>query len=362
MNLKGVLESGLRFSPGDSVSRVASKMVEEGETEALIWDDGFLGIVSATDISRKNVSDPSSMNISHFLRRFGPLPSDVSPTELMNHVLVSGLRSIPVENEGKIYMVKKSSLLGFIKEDVFSGKKAKDIMVFPYCISTDDDVSTAISMMNDLSVNRIPVLDNESRAVGMVDSLSALKILTEKHRSKRGERSGEKIDSGGVGVSSVMRTDFMRSDIQDGVKGIISSISSKGADTVVVEDGGRFSGIITVKEIFKLAGRPVKNAFVKVSGMGHEDEFIKGKIDEMINRTAEKLGKRIPVNYLAINVEKHMKGGKRTKYSVQGRMETARGSFYASDYAWDLTKATKSFLEKIEREVGKYLGKSRARR
>ena len=49
----------------------------------------------------------------------------------------------------------------------------------------------------------------------------------------------------------------------------------------------------------------------------------------------------------------------RAKYSVKARLITEKGSFFADDHAWDITKAVRGVLQKFEAEISKKVGKSR---
>ncbi len=360
MELKGVLEPALKVKPDDSLSRVASRMIKESENEVIVSDKDFIGIVTADDISKRRINDPSKVSISYFIRKITPFSVDSPVSDLINYVIINDMKSVPVKHDNDIYIVRKASLLKFIKDEVFSGKKAKNLMVFPYCVSEDDSLSTAVSIMKDYSISRIPVLDSNSRTLGIIDSISLLKAVMESHRVSKGEKSGEKINTGKILVSTFMNTDFIRVGPEENSKNIVNSISKKNIRTVVVEKNGKMMGIITPKDIFKLVGRSMETVYIRVNGLHDEDKFIQGKINEMINNSVGKILKKVPVNYVAINVTKHEKGGERVKYSVHGRIETGKGSFYANDHEWDATKAVKEFLGKIEKEISKQMGKSRS--
>ncbi len=361
MELKSILEKALIVDPDDTLSHVASLMTKEGRHEAVVYRDKLLGIVTADDISRRRVSDPKNVRISYYQKRVKPFSIDSPVSDVINHILGSGLKAVPVKGKDGIYVVKKVDVLKAIKEDVYSGKRARDLMYFPYCVSPDDNLNTVISLMKDLSVSRIPVVDEKSALIGIVDNLYLLNAVLEKHRAMRGERDGEKIVEGNVRIESFIRNDYLRVAPEKAVKDIVKNVIKTGIPVVVVEKKGEFLGMFTVKDIIKLVGRSVETVYVRVSGLHEEDKFIKSVIDDLINNSLEKLLRVIPVNYLSVNVEKHKKSGRRAKYSVQGRLVTGKGKFYASDYEWDVTKAMKRFLEKIEKEVRKNLGKKRVR-
>jgi CBS domain-containing protein len=359
MQLKDILEPALVFNSEEKLSHVAAKMLEEERSEVIISNGKFKGIVTAEDIVKRSVSDPNKTKISYFVKRIKPLSVETPIEDVMNCILVSDYRTLPVKYKDKIFIVTKPKLLRFIKDEIFFGKKAKDVMSFPYCISSDDSLATAISITKDLNLTRLPVIDEKNRLVGLIDTLSLLKIVIGKHRAKLGERSGKKIKLNKISILLFVKRDFLRVDVETPLKDIVKLMTEKNASTVIVESEGKLSGMITSKDIFKLIGSPFEKVYIRVSGLHDEDPFILSKLNEQITSEIEKLSKILPIDYIAIHVEKHKKTGKRMKYSVHGRLVTEKGNFYAQDFAWDLTKAMGEFLSKIEREVHKKIGRGR---
>ena len=107
--------------------------------------------------------------------------------------------------------------------------------------------------------------------------------------------------------------------------------------------------------------RAVKGIHVTVSGIEEEDEFTRMIVHEEIQRELKKLDKMIPVSSFSMHVRKYRKEGKRKKYSIHARMMTAKWDFFADEHEWDLTKATKGVLEKIEKEFIRKEEKTRTR-
>jgi CBS domain-containing protein len=318
-----------------------------------VFDGGFKGIVTLDDMVKRRVTSPQRMRVSYFTKPVNTFHADSSVEDVINYMLVSEYRSIPVMRGGKIFAVSKPKLLRFVKGEIFERKKAKDVMQFPYCADVKDTVLTVISVMKDTGLDRIPILNERGFFVGIVDSVSLANVLTDKSRSKRGEMFGDRTKLGAIGIERFIRKDVLRVSPETDLKEIVKEVSRKGHCAVIVEENGKFAGMITVRDIFKLIGRSLETVYIRISGLGGEDSFIKEKIDEMADNTITKLLKFLDVTYVAIHVETHKKGGKRTKYSVQGRFVTDKGNFYASDHGWDPTKAMKLFLDKIEREVRK---------
>jgi len=355
MKLEDILEDAFMVKPDDTLSHVVSQMAESKKYEAFVFDNGLKGVVTLDDVVKRRVTSPQNMKVSHFMKPINHFEVDSPAEDIINYMLVSEYRSLPIKKGGRIFVVTKPKLLNFIKDEVFEGKRAKDVMQFPYLAGTNDTLSTVISTMKEMNLDRIPILDENGRFVGLVDSVSLAGILTDKGRSKRGERFGDKEKLEEIGIERFLRKDILKVAPKTDLKQIVRKVSREGVCAVIVEENDKFMGMITVRDLFKLIGKSLETVYVRISGLEGEDAFIKVKIDEMVDNTITKLLKSLVVNYVAIHVETHKKEGKRMKYSVQGRFVTEKGKFYASDHEWDPTKAMKLFLGKIEREVHKKL-------
>jgi CBS domain-containing protein len=361
MKLEDVIEKAFLVRPDDILTQVTSKMINENRYEAFVFDGELKGVVTLDDIVRRRVSEPQKMKISYFIKKVALFSVETPVEDIINYMLVSEYRSLPVEKDGKIYAVTKPKLLKFVKDEIFESKIAKDVMQLPYCASVNDTLLAITSVMRDTGVNRIPVLDDGGRFVGLADSLSIAGFLTGRERAKFGERDGEKTKLGNIGISGLLGTNVIKVSPETSLKEIIKRLSDGGAYSVIVEDNGKFMGIITMKDVFKLIGKALETVYIRVSGLDNEDDFTKKKIDEMIENSIKKLLKMIKVTYVAINVERYKKKkrGERIKYSIHGRVVTDKGSFYANDYEWEPTKAMKMFLGKVERELHKHIEKMR---
>jgi CBS domain-containing protein len=361
MKIEDILESAFLIKPDDSLSQVAARMAEEKKYEALVFDGAIKGIVTMDDIIKKNVSEPQKMKISYFMKPISVFSVETRVEDIINYMLVSEHRSLPVEMDGKIYVVTKPKLLGFIKDEVFEGRKARDVMQTPFCAGINDTLSTVISAMRDTGSNRIPVVDGKGGFAGLVDSLSLSGILIGRERSRLGERDGEKTKLDDIGIGKFATKDIATAGPEEDLKKIVKKISGKDIGVVVVEEDNKFLGIITIKDILKLIGKSLETVYIRVSGLAEEDDFVRKKIDEMIEKTVQKTLKVVKVSYVVIHVETHKKKekGERMKYSVQGRFVTDKGNFYASDYEWEPIKAMKTFLDRMEGEIFKQIDKKR---
>ncbi|MCX6814136.1 MAG: CBS domain-containing protein [Candidatus Aenigmarchaeota archaeon] len=351
MQIEDVLEKPLVVRPDDTVSHVASRMLAERRHEAVALDssNNFLGIVLARDIVKKKVSDPHKAKIGQFIIEGNPLLPGTSLSEIINAFLVNDYRTIPVKKDNKIMLLTKLDVLELVKNDSnLKGKTAEDVMKFPCCIDFEDSLSTARAVLKDMNVSRIPVL-KDGKVEGMIDTLDLLSPVVKGEITKRGEPDEERTHLDSVPASSFMRKNFPTAEAGAPLAKVVDLIL-KDQSAVIVESDGKLLGIVTPGDVLKLLGKEVKGAYVTISGMEDEDDFIKSVIYEEIEASLKKINKIYPVNYLVVHADKYGIG-KRTKHSIKIRLATAKGFFFAHDHDWDMTKAMKGLLEKLEKEV-----------
>ena len=233
--------------------------------------------------------------------------------------------------------------------EVLKGRKAGDIMKTPYSVSPDDTVSTARAVMRETSISSVVVVSG-SRAAGIVGVLDLLSPLVMGEVGRRGGMFFDRNDFEGVNISSFMRKDVPRVQPETPLGKVIDMmVESRSA--VVVEKGGKLAGVVTPTDILKLMGTERKGVYVNITGIREEDDFLKSVIDEEISNSMSKLAKILPLEWLAVHVERYFEQGRRKKYSVRCRLITGKGVFVSGGHAWDLTKAFRQALSRIEREV-----------
>lgn len=364
MKLEKISEKALRFSPDDPVSKVAAKMYREKKTEALVFDKGkYSGMFTARDlVKRSRINDPEKVQISNLkaiIKHVKPFTSDSYPDEIIQYLLINGYASVPFKQGEKYGMITKLGLLKTLPKKVYRGRKASDIASYPYCISMDDSIAVAKSIIRQMGLFRVVVV-NKSKADGVVDTLDLLNTVVDKSRTQRGERSGKSINLEEVLASSprLKQSKFItvkpETDLSEIVKKMV-----KGQEPVAIVQDKKLRGMITPADILELKKPTRPGVLVNITGQQDKDPFLKSMINEEITNFASKIGKMIPIEDIEINIKEKKSGGKRSKYSIKAKLITEKGMFFAQDYSWDLTKTMKGVLSKLEREVKKKIGKER---
>ncbi|RLI97964.1 MAG: hypothetical protein DRO99_01945 [Candidatus Aenigmatarchaeota archaeon] len=363
MKIIDISEPALVFRQDDSISKVIAKMLSERRGEAVITDGKELkGVVFSNSLVRRNITNPDKTKISGFIEYMSPVDAGTPVRDIISSVLMNDYKSVLVEgDDGPRFATKLGMLNAVMKEPELKGKKAKDVMNSPHYVRSDDSISVAVSMLRDTGVSRLPVVGDDMKVEGLVESIDMLRMNTGRSRMREGEEAGEKLSMGGVKVSGIMLKDFPVAEQDACITDVIKGMMEKGIPTSLVSKGGRLLGIITPKPILRLLSGKPEGVHVRISGLQEEDEYIRSVIDEEIASEIKKLGKIIPIDYMVMHVDRYHKQGKRKKYSVKSRLVTEKGMFFADDYAWDLTKAVSSVLSKLEREVMKKKGKAKSR-
>ena len=357
------MEQGLLFNSDDSVSKVISKMYLQNKSEAILLKKGkFFGVINVRDISKRKINDPHAIKIRKFSKKSNIMPYDTDLNTLIKSILKSNTGFVVIEKSKKYYILTKLDILSKISNrSIFKQTKAVDIMSSPFCLSLDDSISTGMSLIRDLNISVLPVLNHKEGAEGFVDTSSLLKAETDRKRTKFGEKSGEHIRLREVKITSLMSKNFPRTNQNTSTESLIKLMVNKNRPFVFIEDKNKLRGIVTVGDIIRLLGEKKpeakeqrfgrKGLYLALSGIHDEDPFIKNVLEEEISNELRKLSRIIPIESVVINVSRHHKTGKRTKYSVKAKILTQRGDFFADDFSWDLTKAMRGILKKFEKEI-----------
>lgn len=368
MNLGDVAGSPLVFEPGTPVSKLVSKLFQERATEALVFENGrYLGIIQARDLVKRNIQDPDKTKLDSLkaiIRKVTPFPADAGLEDVVQSILTNGYKSVPVKRGDDFLVATKLDILKLFPRDVLKNKKVKDVMVFPYCVGAGDTLAVARSVLRQMGAIRVAVINEKGGVEGMIETLDLLNSVITTHRDtgqkRHGEGRGDKIHLGEILASSktIMQSTFVRMDQEAPLTDVVKKMLDTKTSTIVVEDG-RFHGIVTPTEIFRLLKKEVSGIYVQVTGQQKEDIFIRSVVDEELRNEIQKLAKTLPIEYMTLHIDRHNPEGKRVKYTVKAKIVTEKGVFYAHAHAWDLTKAIHELLDRFERDIYRKKEKSR---
>ncbi len=354
MDIREIFEKPLILKPEERVSKAISEMHQKKKHEALVMEGKeLLGVLVARDLVKRKINTPDKTTIKKFIRKTNPLLPGSSIEDVMNSMMVNDFKCVLIKDEkGEIFFITKLGMLSQVKNNKeFKDKNASDIMVPPYCIDSGDSLATALSIIRFANISRVPVVDEKNSVLGVLDTLDLLKASIKMSKASIGEKSGEHIKLRDVFASSFMDTNIQKIAPDTSIRNVINTMIQKETETILIEKNNKLVGIITPKLILKLIGKNVSGIRVQISGIGDEEMFIRSVIDKQLRNAVKKMSRFIPLEFLVLRIDRHHKTGKRAKYSVKATLATRKGTFYANDFSWDLTKAIRGILNKFEKEV-----------
>ena len=364
MNIAEITEKALRFSPDEPVSKVSSAMYRERKTEALVFDGGnYLGMFTARDLVKRRINDPDKIklaNLKSIVKKVKPFSPDSDPLEIIQYILTNGYSSVPFKKGDEYGIITKLGLLKLVPKSTYSGKTASDVAKYPQCISLGDSIAVAKSMLRQMGLFRLVITDEKSRADGIVDALDLLNTIISRERASLGELSGDTIKLDEVLASSprIKQSDFIKVAPDTGLDDIVKRMV-KTKEPVAIVQTDKLEGMITPSDILSLYIPPQEGVLVNITGQQEEDPFIKTVIDEELTHFASKVGKTLPIQEIRIDIDRKESEGGKVKYGINAKLITEKGMFFADDFAWDVTKALRGVIHKLEREVEKKIGKER---
>lgn len=340
-------------SPQDSVAKAVGRMKAAGSAHAIVLRNGkYAGIVTVDALARHAFTDAGKAAVGKYATK-AAVEKGLDLDAAVHALLVENQEAIPVRANGAVKLVTKLQLLSAVQgSERLRSLRAKDVMAFPYCVHAEESIASALAMLRDLNVSRLPVVDDKDKVLGAVDCLDLLTSAPVERQGFGGDRMRPDIS-----VQSVAHRPVVVKP-ETTMPKVIEAMRSQGRQYALVVDKGRIAGILTPKRILKLLGEKRAGAYVNVSGLQGEDAYVRELVDAAIQRHLKRVSNKVPVDNLVVHVRTYAHGGKRKEYEAKARLITEKGFFFAEGTAWDLTQAMEKALEKIEKEVFKRTGRA----
>ncbi len=351
----------------EEISVALGKMKEHDIHELPVTDDGkMIGLVSYdTFLKRRNIPMTTKVeNVMSFPPRLSP---DISIMDIAEVMLSSGYRAVPVtEDEVIVGIVSRSDLISSIPAmDILKGIKVKEIMTHnPKCVSGDDTIDTAKSLMNRLDVRALPVIDDDSKITGMV----GLRDMTEsgwRKKQKTGAGGGGESKPLKINISSVMNQNPICVDEDQTIADAVELMLDNGISTLVVSKHDVPIGIVAQYDLMELIAsfQKTDGVYVQISGIDMEDSDAYDPMYDMIQKSMIRTGKLVKPKMFTIHVSMHSDGHDEHSghYQLSGRMTTDHEMYYAHATDWDLLKCLSDLLSQLDRMVRKDKSKKDSR-
>jgi CBS domain-containing protein len=319
------------------------------------------GMITFESIARR-INLPLSTKVEHLM----VLPPVVTPTtsysELAEQLLAAGMRAAPViSKRGEVVgVVSRTDLIRAIPDlPEIAIHRVEEIASPPAIVVREDErVSTLFAHVRHLEEHPIPVIDRKGRLVGAVGLYDLSQALWKPYRSgKRDAARHENVTD--VEVLSIMRSPALT--VKEGsTTGEAARLMSreKSSSVFVVEDG-KPTGVVGQVDLLGLAigkergQEPTElgDVYVQIHGLrGSSDPTILTEVDQVVAKGLRRISRHVRPTLLSLHVSPHAvhRSGDAT---VQARLHTDRGIFYASQTEWNFYAGIAGVLEELEEQT-----------
>jgi len=244
------------ISHEETIAKVVSKMDEYDVKEVPVLDDNknFIGEITYYDILDSPRLD-SDAGVHTLIVKPPTATPDSTLNEIATLIVDSGIEAIPILKNNKIIgIVSDYDILKELSNDERIKKlTANDIMRIPSkFLRGDEPIATARRLMRFYNTDRLPVINDNGKSLGLVLSMDILRAFYKRptERKGTGDRSGGIDNPLLIPVKNFMRTDIPDISINDNVPSIIKKMLEKNLRGLqVLDEDGKTVGIINRLDI-----------------------------------------------------------------------------------------------------------------
>jgi len=318
----------------------------------------LIGMITFESIARR-VSRSLDTKVEHILT----LPPVMTPTtklpEIAEQLLAAGLRAGPVVGA-------RGELLGIVSRTdlvrtLATIPEATRVRVeeiarsVPVVVHENDLCRQLIGQIRLLEEHPLPVLDRKERLVGAVGVADLGAVLWRPVTGgKRDARSGR--PSLDVRVGSIMHSPPITLPVGALATEAARLMTQEKVSSVFVVEGGRPPKVVGQVELLQLvvgqgkeASAPggVEDVYVEITGLrGSGDPGLLAEIDGLVATGLRRIAQQVRPTLLSLHFTPHATH-RTSDLTVEARLHTDAGIFYASHTGWNLLAGVSDLLEEL---------------
>ena len=349
----------------ESLSQLRNKM-EKNRLRAIPVvnsDDELQGIVGYRDLIRFVQFNPERTKLEKVMHQPPEFDLNDSLVDLCSLRINSGRKMMVTTSGEKLEgVIGEQEMLEILSEvESMENITTEDVSTKELIsVFEEDSVEEARHLMLDNNVSRLPVLDENGKLTGVIDSLNILRMLVPRESMDAGGTSGgrkgtnevniagggEKERLSGVTVNQIMERNV--SITEDHIKGseAVEKMLQTERKEVFKVDGKYPEEVVTLKDFIKeLSGRAAKDT-VLVSLIGLELPEEKQAVHEKIEKQLRgSLGRKLDrPEELTLRIKKAEKDGKKHRWELEMKLYSEYGITSVSEEGWELLDAVDEAL------------------
>ena len=362
LTVKDIMSPAVAIAKRDEkVSEVLSRMKKYHLRELPVLDGerpiGFVGYSSL--LLRRSL--PMSARVDQVMLPVPRLVEDMHVTSAVEEMMSSGVRSAPVvRNEKMVGVLSRADLIKLVSEaDPLKAKLVREVMTTnPQSVRPDEGIRRAEILMKNLMEKTLPVVDAGGKIVGAISMHDVLDIgWNAKDRKPIESVGGKDREAQDVRVQGVMNEEPITIGPDDTLEKAARTMLDSDVATVFVEEGTKLVGVISQADLMEqiISLKEKEGVYVQITGLDEHDpdvlDTLYAQIEKAMNRI-NKIKRHYP-RVFTVHVAKHRSEGFRAKYSIQARLTTDHGMYYAKASDWSLYKTVDQMLDYLEKGVKK---------
>ena len=318
----------------------------------------LVGMITFESIARR-VSRALDTKVEHILI----LPPLVTPTtqlpEVAEQLLAAGLRAAPVVGpKGELLgIVSRTDLLRALPKvpEVVRTRVEKIARSASLVVHENDMCRALIGQIRLLEDHPLPVVDRKERLVGAVGVADLGDVLWRPVvGGKRDVRAGRPALD--VKVGSIMRSPAITVEVGSSASEAARLMTREKVSSVFVVEGGHVPRIVGQADLLGLVvgrgktaigpGR-VEDVYVEITGLrGSGDPGLLAEIDHLVAGGLRRIAQHVHPTLLSLHFAPHATH-RTSDLTVEARLHTDAGIFYASHTGWNLLAGVSALLEEL---------------
>ncbi|MET1124640.1 MAG: CBS domain-containing protein [Archaeoglobaceae archaeon] len=347
-------------SAEDTVSKLVPLLEKFEESHAILVEDNgkIVGVVRERDLVRGSaLKNPHETKVKSIMTRTGVLLlHELTPEKVARRFVEDSTPFVLVKLNGKYGTIYVNDFLLKIKEEL-SGVRVRDVMNRDVVtVRRFDSVAKALATMRNAGVDRLVVVDENHRVIGIVTVKDIIdRVISPRKRARLGDASGEKEKTLSIMVESIMSSPVISVEASDPVSEAIDLMVENEISSLPVTRDGIPEGIVVKKDILefylKRAERGSEVAVQIVTDIPL-DEFDRDALMDDIRRLMRKFSEFLGESYLFVYIKQHKERFRGLPLiHVRLKLASERGTFMVTGESWGIEYAVHVALKKLEREI-----------
>lgn len=363
----------VRTDKAETVPGLIGKLKSAKQTVAFVFEkENFLGIVTLKSLIKTRIETQEK-----FYRKIWHVPSvqeDEDIVDIATLMFHSNSSALPVVKDKKVVgAVFSNDIIRHIKNmPELKGLKVRDIRHPPVKkIKGGDRIGKAFEMMIEEDINRIPVVDDNNKLVGIVSFGDIMnKFLSSPIKrmggfkpsanfpSTRGYKA-EREDMMALPVKSFESIkDMVTAKLDDSIIKVADLMVNNDISGIVITSNNEADSIVTKRDLLEAMMNTKKVVveniqFIGLSDLKDASPQVKEYIKKMSSFYGEKISYLIKnINNIKVHIKEHDKGGKAHKYSVHIQVIAPTATINSTKaVGWDISKVMHEAFKDVERQI-----------